>query len=105
MQRPAILRSKSRLEMPISPSACAMMEQVWILGSSHGVSGPAIGDFPECASAARALAVTSMFGVRPMRVRKSSFASPLKSHTHSPGHPYPVDLEAFFLLAADCVKS
>lgn len=39
-----------------------------------------------------------------MRVRKSSFASPLKSHTHSPGHPYPVDLEAFFLLAADCVK-
>src|ERR1700722_1638013 len=59
---------------------------------------------PECASAARALAVTSMFGVRPTRVRKSSFASPLKSHTHSPGHPYPVDLEAFFLLAADCVK-
>lgn len=37
----------------------------------------------ECASAARALGVTSVFGVREMWVRRSGFASLLVSHTHS----------------------
>jgi hypothetical protein len=30
-----------------------------------------------------------------MRVRRSSFGSPLVSHTQSPRHHYPADLEAF----------
>jgi len=83
MQRRATSRARSPLAMPISLFACAMTEWVWILRSSQVVSDPAAGDFPECASAARALGVTCMFGVREMLVRRSSFVSPLMSHTHS----------------------
>ena len=95
MQSPGMLRPKLFLATPISLSACAMMESVWILRSLRVVSGPATGDFPGCASAARALGVTCAFGVKEMRVRSSSFASPRMWHTNSPRHPYPAGLAAF----------
>src|ERR1700688_2459482 len=50
------------------PMICLSM-----LRSSRVVNGLATGDFPDCASEARALEVTSMFGVRETRVPRLNF--------------------------------
>src|ERR1700733_3365125 len=91
MQKPAISRLRPHSAMPISLSACEMMESAWILRSSHVASGPATGDFPECASAARALGVSSTFGVRETRVPRLNFVYRPTSPTRNLADPHSPD--------------
>src|ERR1700722_19843434 len=70
-------------------------------GSLHVVNGPATSDFPGCASAVRALGVTSMFGVKTARVPKLNFAYQLISPTQSLVDPHSPDSRICFASRGD----
>src|SRR5258708_30098012 len=60
------------------------------------VSAPATGDFRGCASAARALAASSMFGAKEMQGRRLSCVFLPVLRTRRLRHPEPVESEVSF---------